>query len=64
MLATHGTRPVPREELYANVWNGPAEVGRNALYTTVSRLNRKLEDAGTSLAVVFNGSEGYTLERI
>jgi DNA-binding response OmpR family regulator len=64
MLATHGTRPVPREELYANVWNGPAEVGRNALYTTVSRLNRKLEEAGTSLAVAFNGSEGYTLERI
>ncbi|MBQ6660884.1 MAG: response regulator transcription factor [Lachnospiraceae bacterium] len=64
MLATHGTRPVAKEELYKNVWNAPAELNSNALYTTVSRLNRKLEAAGANLAAVFNGTEGYTLEKL
>jgi Response regulators consisting of a CheY-like receiver domain and a winged-helix DNA-binding domain len=64
MLATNGTRTVSKEDLCQNVWNASAEVSSNALYTTVSRLNRKMEDAGVPLAVSGSGNEGYLLERI
>ena len=64
MLATHGMHPLTKEELCQNVWNAPADMCSNALYTTISRMNRKLEAAGASVSAVFNGTEGYALERI
>ena len=64
MLATHGARPVTKEKLCSSVWNATAEIGSNALYTTISRLNKKLEAAGATVAAVANGTEGYLLERI
>ena len=64
MLATHGTHPVSKEEICQNVWNSPAEMCSNALYTTISRLNRKLDAVGAPVNAEFSGTEGYTLERV
>ena len=64
LLATHGTRPVTKEELCENVWNSPADMCSNALYTTISRMNRKMEAVGVPLIASFSGAEGYILEKI
>lgn len=64
MLSTGGTHPVTKEELCRKVWNSNAEISCNALYTTISRLNRKLSEGGTSLTVEMDGNEGYTLDKI
>ncbi len=64
MLASNGTRPVSKEDLCRNVWKASADLSSNALYTTVSRLNRKMEEAGVPLMVASSGNEGYILERI
>jgi len=63
LLAAGSPRPVSMEELYASVWKGPVDIGKNAFYTTVSRLNRKLDNAGSSFSVTNNGTDGYTLEK-
>ena len=64
LLASHGTRPVTKEELCENVWNSPADMCSNALYTTISRMNRKMEAVGVPLIASFSGAEGYILEKI
>lgn len=64
MLATHGPHPVSKEDLCRKVWNSTAEISCNALYTTISRLNRKLSEAGTNLAVEMDGNEGYILDKL
>lgn len=64
MLATGGAHPVTKEELCQKVWNSTAEISCNALYTTISRLNRKLSEGRTSLTVEMDGNEGYTLDRV
>lgn len=63
LLATHGVRPVTKEELCEHVWKTSVDYASNALYTTVSRLNRKLAAAGAGLEASFNGNEGYTLDK-
>ena len=64
MLATGSGQPIAKEDLYRNVWNSPSVINPSAIYTTVSRLNRKLEEHGTPYAVAYNAIEGYTLERV
>ena len=57
-------RKIGKEELYRTVWGTDAGNDLNALYTTVSRLNKKLESGGTGERVVWQRGEGYALEEI
>ncbi|MBR5108737.1 MAG: response regulator transcription factor [Clostridia bacterium] len=57
-------RLVGKEDLYRAVWGTDAGDDLNALYATVSRLNKKLEDGGTGKRVVNQRGEGYTLDTI
>ncbi len=62
ILVRDADRLIPKEELYQSVWGGSAGADHNALYTTVSRLNKKLGAASSMLRVVLQRGSGYTLE--
>lgn len=64
ILAKNAERPTSKEELYQSVWGSDPGPDISALYTTVSRLNKKLAAAGASLAAVSAHGEGYLLEEI
>ena len=53
-------RMVDKDELYRSVWGMEAGGDHRALYTTVSRLNKKLDYA--MLRVTFCRGLGYSLE--
>lgn len=55
---------VSKEELYKNVWGVPLSSKTNTLYTTVSRLNNKLDQANAGVMVVANVNEGYVLTQV
>ncbi|MBR6020420.1 MAG: response regulator transcription factor [Lachnospiraceae bacterium] len=63
MLVTGSGQPIAKEDLYRNVWNSPSATNSSAIYTAISRLNRKLEEHGTPYTVAYNANEGYSLER-
>ena len=52
---------VSKEELYQTVWGAPLGNRTSALYTAVSRLNAKLDQAGAGVMVISNVNEGYVL---
>ena len=60
-LSRAGQRLVTKDELYRAVWSMEAGGDHRALYTTVSRLNKKLDSTGVRVA--FRRGEGYTLEQ-
>ncbi|MBQ6164529.1 MAG: response regulator transcription factor [Clostridia bacterium] len=62
-LVKNGGFRVSKESLYRAVWGADPGGNLNALYTAVSRLNGKLEDADTGLRVSLLRGEGYALER-
>ncbi|MBR5712020.1 MAG: response regulator transcription factor [Lachnospiraceae bacterium] len=64
MLVTSGGQPIEKEDLYRNVWNSPFATNNSAIYTAISRLNRKLEEHETPYTVVYNANEGYLLDRV
>ncbi len=64
ILAKNAGRPVPKEELYKNIWGSEPGPDINALYTTVSRLNKKLAGAGSMLAATAEHGKGYILEDV
>ncbi len=55
---------IDSEEIYRNVWGAESADDHNAIYTTVSRLNKKLDSATADIRVVFHRKEGYCLEDI
>ena len=57
-------RLVSKEELYRTVWGSDPGESHNAVYTTVSRLNKKLDDADAGVRVTLRRSEGYALEDV
>ena len=61
MLGRNAGRTVTKEELYENVWGNPIAGNGNALYTAVSRLNKKLGDSGADITVSYRRNIGYTL---
>ncbi|MBO7514790.1 MAG: response regulator transcription factor [Lachnospiraceae bacterium] len=64
VLATRGTHPLSKEELCQYIWNSSAQLCCNALYTTISRLNKKLLNAGVELTAEMVGNDGYILTEI
>ena len=57
-------RPLKKEDLYRTVWGAAAGDDLNALYTAISRLNKKLESAGAAVRAVSRRGEGYALEEV
>ena len=53
-----------KEEIYREIWGTNPVENHNAVYTTVSRLNKKLDDADTGLRVTLHRGAGYALEDI
>ena len=59
-LMQNGDRLIGKDELYETVWGASPGGDHSALYTAVSRLNKKLD--GSFVRVVFHRGEGYALE--
>ena len=57
-------RLIGKEELYETVWGAAPGGDHSVLYTTISRLNKKLEAAGTGLRVNYHRGGGYATEDI
>ena len=57
-------RHVSKSTLYRDVWGADPGENHNALYTAVSRLNGKLDDANADLRVTLHRGEGYALEKV
>ncbi|MBQ6021218.1 MAG: response regulator transcription factor [Clostridia bacterium] len=63
-LVKNVNRLVSKEELYREIWGAdPGESG-SIVYTTVSRLNKKLDEADAGLRVILHRGEGYALEQV
>ena len=63
-LIKNADRLLSKEEIYREIWSIESGNNHNAVYTTVSRLNKKLDDAHTGLRVTLHRGEGYALEDI
>lgn len=61
-LLQSGNRMIGKDELYQTVWGVPPGGDHSALYTTVSRLNKKLDSTGNR--VNYHRGEGYILEKV
>ncbi len=55
---------VSKEELYRKIWGADPGESHGALYTTVSRVNKKMDGAEAGLRVTLHRGEGYALEEI
>ena len=63
-LVKNVNRFVSKEALYREVWGADPGESNTVVYTTVSRLNKKLDDAAAGLRVVLHRGEGYALEQV
>lgn len=63
-LVKKGSSLVSKDDLYRAVWGSDPGGSHNALYTAISRLNGKLDDAGAGLRVTLHRGEGYALEQV
>ena len=61
-LIKNSDRLLSKEEIYREIWSIESGSSHNAVYTTVSRLNKKLDDANTGLRVTLHRGQGYALE--
>ena len=55
---------MPKAELYENVCGLPYSDNANALFTAVSRLNKKLDDNKADVTTTYERGKGYALESI
>ncbi|MCR4585902.1 MAG: response regulator transcription factor, partial [Lachnospiraceae bacterium] len=64
MLSENITGYTDPDEIYRNIWGGEAGEDHNAIYTTVSRLNKKLDGVDAKLKVAYSRGDGYALEEV
>ena len=64
LLAQNGSRPVSKEVLIERIWGSLPEQDHGDMYSTVFRLNKKLEAAEADLRVVSRRMAGYALDEI
>ena len=64
LLAQNGSRPVSKEVLIERIWGSLPEQDHGDMYSTVFRLNKKLEAAESDLRVVSRRMAGYALDEI
>lgn len=57
-LIKNADRLLSKEEIYREIWSTEPANNLNAVYTTVSRLNKKLDDANTGLRVILHRGGG------
>ena len=55
---------MPKAEFYENAWGLPYSDNANALFTAVSRLNKKLDDNKADVTITYERGKGYALESI
>ena len=63
-LIKNVNRLVSKEELYREVWGFDPHESHNVIYTTVSRINGKLDNAKSGLRVMLHRGEGYGVEQV
>lgn len=63
-LMQAGNRLTDKDALYRTVWGGEAGGDHSALYTAISRLNKKLDNANARVRLVYHRGGGYLLEEI
>lgn len=63
-MIKHVNTLVSKDDLYRDIWSAEPVDSHSAVYTTVSRLNKKLDDANAGLRVTLHRGEGYALEEI
>ena len=61
-LAEQINRYTAAEDLYRDIWGTSSGTDYNTIYATVSRLNKKLENAEAGIKVAFSRGTGYKLE--
>lgn len=64
MLARNIGGAVPKSDLYENVWGLPYSDNGGALFTAVSRLNKKLDANKADVTITYERGKGYALEKI
>ena len=64
LLVQNGSRPVSKEILNERIWGSLPEQDHGDMYSTVFRLNKKLEAAEADLRIVSRRMAGYALEEI
>ena len=64
LLAQNGSSPVSKEILIERIWGSLPEQDHGDMYSTVFRLNKKLEAAEADLRVVSRRMAGYALDEI
>ena len=64
LLVQSGSRPVSKEILNERIWGSLPEQDHGDMYSTVFRLNKKLEAAEADLRIVSRRMAGYALEEI
>jgi DNA-binding response OmpR family regulator len=57
----HEGQVMTAEQLYERVWDGPMLGNANAVKVTLSKLRRRIESSGYTIASVYG--QGYRLER-
>ena len=63
-LMQAGDRLTDKDALYRTVWGVEAGGDHSALYTAVSRLNKKLDNANARVRLAYHRGAGYLLEEI
>lgn len=63
-VVKNADRHVSKEALYREVWGADPGENHNALYTTVSRLNGKLDEVNAGFRVTLQRGKGYVPEQI
>ena len=62
VLVEHEGRAISAEQLYHRAWKLPLAKDKNALYTAISKLRKKIEPAGYD--IVLDRSDGYYFVRV
>lgn len=64
MLARNVGNTVSKAALYENVWAVPYSDNSGALFTAVSRLNKKLDENKADVTITYERGKGYALEKV
>lgn len=64
LMAQNGSHPVSKEILIERIWGSQPAKDHGDMYSTVFRINKKLETAEADLRIVSHRKAGYALEEI
>ena len=64
LLCKYAENIIPSETIYRTVWGQPMNEDTRALWTVISRLNKKLSAVNSGIIVASKRSDGYIIEQI